>query len=68
MSRAGAESGGGREAGALTQEPAGVSSDPGSGFKPASGPFPVSVKTTSGLSRDRWGIVLSVGNVRGSLL
>lgn len=53
MSRAGAEWGGGREAGALTQEPAGVSSDPGSGFKPASGPFPVSVKTTSGLSRDR---------------
>lgn len=53
VSRAGAESGGGREAGALTQEPAGVSSDPGSGFKPASGPFPVSVKTTSGLSRDR---------------
>lgn len=45
--------GAGPEAGALTPKPAGISSDSGSGLKPASGAFPVSIKTMFGFSWDR---------------
>lgn len=53
--------GAGPEAGALTPKPAGISSDSGSGLKPASGAFPVSIKTMVSVGTDR--IVLSAGNV-----
>lgn len=52
-SRTGATEGAGRQAGALTQKPAGDSSDSGSRFTLASRAFPVSTKATFGFRWDR---------------